>query len=195
MWVLVLGTARSTQHRWLSKEEVNGTGKQEVPVWWLTACLDTKRWILGEHWLWQITTHWPDLEYRCCRARGCFLVLLLHYKNIAPILTFLWTNRKLQESRVLCLFCGLASKLHFIFASEVKKPAEDMMCNSIFHLAKAITDAQRGAVTYSKRQNIFVLSDVCFPEGAICLWHSTGSFSDPAGGSWSLFPTIVSKIF
>lgn len=30
--VLVLGAAWSTQHRWLSKEEVNGTGKQEVPV-------------------------------------------------------------------------------------------------------------------------------------------------------------------
>lgn len=30
--VLVLGAAPSTQHQWLSKEEVNGTGKQEVPV-------------------------------------------------------------------------------------------------------------------------------------------------------------------
>lgn len=49
MWVL--WAAWSTQHRWLSKEEVNGTGKQEVPVRWLTACLDTKRWILKEHWL------------------------------------------------------------------------------------------------------------------------------------------------
>lgn len=50
VWVLVLGAARGTQHRWLSKDEVNGTGKQEVPVRWLTACLDTKRWILGECW-------------------------------------------------------------------------------------------------------------------------------------------------
>lgn len=66
--VLVLGAAQSTQHQWLSKEEVNGTGKQEVPVRWMTACLDTKRWILEN---WQITTHWPDLEYRCCRAWGC----------------------------------------------------------------------------------------------------------------------------
>ena len=45
IWVLVPGAVRSTQHRWLSKEEVNGTGKQEVPARWLTACLDTKRWI------------------------------------------------------------------------------------------------------------------------------------------------------
>lgn len=60
--VLVLGAAWSTQHRWLSKEEVNGTGKQEVPVLWSTGCLDTKRWIPGEtltHW--QITTHWSRI--------------------------------------------------------------------------------------------------------------------------------------
>lgn len=40
----------------LSKGEVNGTGKQEVPARWLTACLDTKRWILEERWL---TDKWP----------------------------------------------------------------------------------------------------------------------------------------
>lgn len=32
MSVLVLRAAPSTQHQWLSKEEVNGTGKQEVPA-------------------------------------------------------------------------------------------------------------------------------------------------------------------
>lgn len=30
--VLVLGAAPSTQHQWLSKGEVNGTGKQEAPA-------------------------------------------------------------------------------------------------------------------------------------------------------------------
>lgn len=38
--------------------------------------------------------------------------------------------------------------LHFIFAFKVEKPA----CKSIFYLAKAITDVQRGAITYSKRK-------------------------------------------
>lgn len=82
MWVL--RAAWSTQHRWLSKEEVNGTGKQEVPVRWLTACLDTKRWILGEHWL----TDKSPLTNRIFNIdaaghKAFFLVHLLTYKNIS----------------------------------------------------------------------------------------------------------------
>lgn len=67
VWELVLGAGRSTQHRWLSKEEVNGTGKQEVPARWLTACLDTKRWILAECWL----TNKSPLTDRICKKRCC----------------------------------------------------------------------------------------------------------------------------
>lgn len=53
----------------------------------------------------------------------------------------------------------------YIFATGSKS----LCCKSIFHLAKAITDAQRGTVTYTRRQNVFTLSGVCFPGGAICL--------------------------
>ena len=59
----------------------------------------------------------------------------------------------------------MATKLHFIFASKVEKP----LCESIFHPAKAITGARRGVVTYSKRRNVFTLSGVRLPGGAICL--------------------------
>lgn len=72
---------------------------------------------------------------------------------------------------------------HFIFASQVKKP----VCKSIFHTATAITDAQWGTETYSKRQNVFTMSGVCYPGGAICLWHITGSFSDAAEEEFALF--------
>lgn len=61
--------AWSTQQWWLSKEEVNGTGKQEAPVRWLTMCLDTKRWIIWER---SLTDKW--LTYTCCRAIGVWSI-------------------------------------------------------------------------------------------------------------------------
>lgn len=79
----VLRAAWSTQHRWLSKEEVNGTGKQEVPVRWLTACLDTKRWILREHWLTDKSTLTNRiLNIDAAGHKAFFLVYLLTYKYI-----------------------------------------------------------------------------------------------------------------
>lgn len=86
----------------------------------------------------------------------------------------------------------VATNLLFIFASQSKKPA----CKSIFHLAKAITDAQRGAVTYSKRQKCFYTVWTLFPRGSY-LFATRRCFTlrPSRGGSRSLFPTILSQIF
>lgn len=52
---------------------------------------------------------------------------------------------------------------------------------------------KEGAITQLKR-NVFTLSGACFPEGATCLLHSTGGFSDPVEEEVALlFPQIGVK--
>lgn len=113
MWVLVLGGCPppppSTEHWWLSNEEVNGTGKQEVPLLWLTACLDTKRWIEGERW--RITTYWPDLK----KAAGHAAVTPLFQHALYFFKFVLFFSKGAFYSSIHLLVCFIDSTLTSLF--------------------------------------------------------------------------------
>lgn len=84
-----------------------------------------------------------------------------------------------------------ATKLHFVFASQVKKPGQ----KSIFHPDEAITDTQWRAVTYSKRpkKTVFLHSLDFFPQRGLFVCDTAlGSlFPDQQGRKLlSFFPTI-----